>query len=163
LYSRLSPVAPVQPANTTIREGTVFSWGAFPFTFSAFSVGYSYGPSLLELHDGLPLQVALHYWPELLPAAVVFGVLAIPGLVTLWRARARFLFFTGLSPLPLLCVTYFSLRNFKVFNPRYVSSGMAGYYLILLAGWGALSSTWRRVAAVAVLAMWGWSLGNHYF
>jgi uncharacterized membrane protein len=163
LYSRLSPVSPVQPANTTIREGTVFSWGAFPFTFSAFSVGYSYGPSLQELHDGSPLQVVLRYWPELMPAALVFGVLAITGLVTLWRDRARFVFCTGLSVLPLLCVTYFSLRNFKVFNPRYVSSGIAGYYLILLAGWGALSQAPRRVAAVLVLAIWGWSLGNHYF
>jgi hypothetical protein len=141
----------------------VFSWGAFPFTFSAFSVGYSFGPSLLELHDGSPYAVALRYWPELLSAAIVFGALAVWGLVALWRDRERFVFCTGLVLLPLLSVTYFSLRNFKVFNPRYVSSGIAGYFLILLAGWGALSPALRRVATVVVLGMWAWSLGNHYF
>jgi uncharacterized membrane protein len=163
LYSRLSPISPVQPANTTIREGTVFSWGAFPFTFSAFSVGYSFGPSLLELHDGSPLAVALRHWLELLLAAVVFGALAVSGLVALWRERERLVFCAGLLLLPLLCVTYFSLRNFKVFNPRYVSSGLAGYYLILLAGWAAFPQAARRVAAVSVLALWGWSLGHYYF
>jgi hypothetical protein len=156
-------MAPVQPANTTIREGMVFSWGAFPFTFSAFSVGYSFGPSLLELHDGSPYAVALRYWPELLSAAIVFGALGVWGLVALWRDRGRFVFCTGLVLLPLLCVTYFSLRNFKVFNPRYVSSGIAGYYLILLAGWGAFPPALKRAATVVVLTMWAWSLGNHYF
>ena len=163
LYARLSPLSPVEPANTTIREGMIFSWGAFPFTFSAFSVGYSFGPSLLELHDGSPFAVALRHWPELLAAALVFGVLAVAGLVALWRDRARFFFCTGLLLLPLLCVTYFSLRNFKVFNPRYVSSGIAGYYLILLAGWGKFPPAVRRLLAVLVLAIWGWSLGHHYF
>lgn len=163
LYSRLSPISPVQPANTTIREGTVFSWGAFPFTFSAFSVGYSFGPSLLELHDGSPYAVALRHWPELLPAAIVFGALAVAGLVALWKDRERFVFCTGLLLLPLVFVTYFSLRNFKVFNPRYVSSGIAGYYLILLAGWGSFSPAVRRVVAVIVLVMWAWSLESHYF
>jgi len=163
LYSRLAPMSPVQPANTTIREGTIFSWGAYPFTFSAFSVGYSFGPSLLELHDGSPYQVAMRYWPWLLPMAIVFAVLALAGVLALWRDRSRLVFCAGLVILPLVCVTYFSLRNFKVFNPRYVSSGIAGYYLILLAGWAFLPPAWRRVATVLVLAMWGWSLGHHYF
>src|SRR5262249_8708083 len=151
LYSRLSPMSPVQPANTTIREGMIFSWGAYPFTFSAFSVGYSFGPSLLELHDGSPYQVAMRYWPWLLPMAIVLAALAILGLMALWRDRARLLFCAGLVILPLLCVTYFSLRNFKVFNPRYVSSGIAGYFLILLAGWAALPKAWRRLTAALVL------------
>ena len=163
LYSRLAPLSPVQPANTTIREGTIFSWGAFPFTFSAFSVGYSFGPSLLELHEKSPLAVALRYLPELLPAAIVFAVLAVAGVRALARDRARLFFCGGLVLLPLLFVTYFSLRNFKVFNPRYISSGIAGYYLVLLAGWGSFSPATRRVLAVIVLVLWTWSLGNHYF
>src|SRR5258705_851347 len=92
LYSRLSPLSPVQAANTTIREGMVFSWGAFPFTFSAFSVGYSFGPSLLELHDGSPYAVALPYWPELLSAAIVFRALAVWGLVAFGRNGAGSMF-----------------------------------------------------------------------
>ena len=162
-WERLSPAGPALPANTTIREGTIFSWGAYPFTFSAFSVGYSYGPPLMELHLDSPLRAALPYWPLLLPAALLFAGLTIAGLRALWPDRARLVFCTGLVLLPLLFVTYFSLRNFKVFNPRYVSSGIAGYYLILLAGWGSLSDGWRRATAVLVLAMWAWSLAHHYF
>lgn len=161
--SRLVPGREIPVAEEMLRDETTFSWGAYPFTFWVFTVGYTLGPSLYELHEGSPWRAALAHWPALLAVVVVFGGLALAGAWSL-RRRPAVLFFAGaLVLVPLACVTYLSLHNFKPFNPRYVSSGIAGYLLFLVAGWTSLGTRARYAAAAAVIVLWGWALGNLYF
>jgi hypothetical protein len=121
------------------------------------------GPTLESLHLVTPTAAALRHWPAVLLTAAVFGGVAGVGLRQIVRWSASLLYALALLALPLAAVTYFALQNFKPFNPRYTASGIAGYYLLLLAGWLALSRPWRRLAAAAVLALWAWSLADWYF
>jgi hypothetical protein len=160
---RLAPGRPVLPGETPLRGATTFSWGALPFSLYAFSVGYTLGPTLRELHVGSPWRAALAHWPAIAAAAALFGWLSVRGVAVLARRRASLALALGAVLVPVVCVTYFALQNFKVFNARYVAAGLAGYYIVLLAGWLGLSRRARAVAAVVGLALWGLSLSNHYF
>jgi uncharacterized membrane protein len=162
-WQRLEPGREALPGEIPLRGATTFSWGAHPFTLYVFSVGYTLGPTLRELHVASPWRVGLAHWPVVAAAVALFGALAVRGLVALARRRATLALALGVVLVPAACVTYFALQNFKVFNARYLSAGLAGYYLVLLAGWLGLSRRARAVAAVLVLGLWGLSLANHYF
>jgi uncharacterized membrane protein len=162
-WSRLMPAREVIPGEAPLRGATTFTLGAYPFTFSSFSVGYTLGPSLHELHVASPWRVALGYWHLLVPAAIVFALLTLRGIAALIRSPYRLLFVVGLILLPLLGVTYAAVQNYKVFNPRYVSAGISGFYLLLVAGWLAFGPRLRAWVTLAVLLLWGVSLWNYYF
>lgn len=162
-WHRLIPGREALPAETPLRAGTTFSPGAYPFTLSVFSLGYTLGPTLSELHGKTPWRAALAYWPTLSLGVLVFGWLAVRGLGRMARDPDRLALALALLLVPVACVTYFALQNFKVFNPRYVASGLAGYYLILVAGWLTLGRRARLYAGAGILALWGFSLANLYF
>ena len=83
LWERLSPIGPPLPANTTIREGTIFSWGALSVHPLRLFGRLLVRAPLMDLHLDSPMRVALPYWPMLLPAACCSGGLSLA------RAAAR--------------------------------------------------------------------------
>ena len=161
--SRLVPGREIPAEEQLLRAETTFSPGAYPFTFWVFTVGYTLGPSLYELHVESPWRAALRHSPELIAGVLVFGGLALYGLWSLRRRPSSLVLAAALLGLPLLAVTYLSLHNFKPFNPRYAAAGISGYYLFLVAGWIHLGVRARPLAAAAALALWAWSLGQLYF
>jgi hypothetical protein len=60
-------------------------------------------------------------------------------------------------------VSYFALRNFKVFHPRYIAVAFPGFLLVLAAAFAALGRRSRVAAGVVVGALWLASLQHHYF
>lgn len=161
-WHRLAPGREALPGEVPLRGASTFTWGAYPYTLWVFSLGYTLGPSLGELHVSSPWQAALAHWPVVLAGAAVFAWMGLRGLGALGRRPADLLLVLGLVLLPILFVTYFALQNFKPFNPRYVAAGLPAYYLLLLAGWLTLGRRRRRLAAVLVLCLWGGSLWHHY-
>ena len=160
---RLVPGREALPGEVPLRHGTTFTPMGYPFTAYVFSVGYTLGPPMSALHTSSPLRATLAYWPVLVPSALLFGWLGLSGLWGL-RHRPRALWLSlAIVLVPTILVTYFAMQNFKVFNPRYVSSGLAGYYLILVAGWLAQSSRGRLVATAGVVGLWGGSLLHLYY
>lgn len=160
---RLVPGRDALPGEVPLRHGTTFTPMGYPFTAYVFSVGYTLGPPMSALHTSAPLRATFAYWPVLVPSALLFGWLGLSGLWAL-RRRPRALWLTlAVVLVPTILVTYFAVQNFKVFNPRYVSSGLAGYYLILVAGWLAQNARARLVTATGIALLWSYSLLHLYF
>lgn len=160
---RLVPLREELPGETPLRGATTFSPMGYPFTLYVFSVGYTMGPPMSALHTGSPLRAVLDFWPVVVPAGLVFAGLGIAGIWGLRRYPRSLVLSLALVLVPALLVTYFAVQNFKVFNPRYVSSGLGGYYLLLVAGWLTLRPPGRWLTATVVGALWAGSLLHLYY
>jgi 4-amino-4-deoxy-L-arabinose transferase-like glycosyltransferase len=161
-WERLNPSRVVAGDESPLRGLTTFHVGALPFAAYTFSVGYSLGPSLRELRAGAPIAALAQHAPTVAVAAVVFGSLAFLGIRALKRRR-RLGDAVAWLVLPALLVSYLALQNFKVFHPRYLAVAMPGYLLLLSAALADLRPRARALAALAIGALWGVSLWNHYF
>jgi uncharacterized membrane protein len=158
--------AVVDVADSGARLG--FSWMAVPYTFFAYSAGYSLGPSLADLHEERSVAFLFHFLPSIAAVGLLFGTLLIVGI---WAVYKQFSLSTlllcvlGLT-IPLGGLTVLSLLTRFAFNARYTIVALP--YFCLLVGAG-LAFLWYRkppVGAVATLALVGLcilSLGNHFF
>ena len=139
-----------------LRGETTFSVFALPYTFFVFSEGYSLGPSLSELHGRAGLAAVSGYSSVLVPAAIGFSLALVLGIVSLRRRRALLLLLGVWILIPLAVVSFFAVKNFKPFNPRYVMMCYPAY-LILVAeglrpGRGALKGPMLKVSLIRFAA-----------
>ncbi len=153
------------PADELLRGESTFSWLGLPYTFFVFLAGYTLGPTLVELHDAPRWVTVLPHLGTLVPLALGAIVLAIAGLSAMRREPAlRGLILLSIA-VPLLGVTLLSLRNAKVFHPRYVALALPFLLTLLGAGFAHLRATRRSLgyaAAFLVMAPSLVSLGNYY-
>ena len=161
-WKRLHPARAAAVGEAPLRGSTTYHLAAVPFALHALAVGYTLGPSLRELHGGAPSAAVTRHLPELAAVTLVFGVLGIAGLVALARRRRLLDVLLGFG-VPVLVVSFFALRNFKVFNPRYLAVCAPLFLLVLAAGLAGLRRPLRIVAAAAVALLWTASLAHHYF
>lgn len=161
-WSRLRPEREAAAGETPLRGETTFHAAAVPFALHAFAVGYTIGPSLRELRAHAGTATLRRHAPELAFTALVFGALGWAGIVALAR-RGRladtFLWLVA----PGLLVSYFAAQNFKVFHPRYLTVSLPCVLLVVVAAFSDLGPRARRLLGVAVAALWGISLYQHYF
>jgi hypothetical protein len=92
----------------------------------------------------------------------VFGTLTVLGVRALRRRRRLGEALLWLL-VPALLVSYFALQNFKVFHPRYLAVALPAYLALLAAALADLPPRRRVGFAAAVVLVWGYSLGHHYF
>ncbi len=161
-WQRLHPAREAPAEEAPLRPGSTFHAGAIPFALHAQAVGYTLGPPLRELRGGGAGAAVARHLPELAAVTLVFGVLGVAGLVGI-RRRRRLLDLLLAVGFPLLVVSLFALRNFKVFHPRYVAVAAPFLLLVVAAGLVTLRRPVRVAAALAVAALWIASLGQHYF
>lgn len=138
----------VVPSGEKLRGETSAPLEGIPYTYYVFSVGYSYGPSLRELHilsREMDLAVLKPHLAPIAYAALAFGIVACLGAARLFRQGFRGRYFLVLAILPLLLTYGVSLRNLKVFNPRYASAAMPAYLVVLAEG---LNGNRRRSIAL---------------
>jgi len=153
------------PVDELLRGESTFSWLGLPYTFFVFLAGYSLGPSLVELHDAPRWTTVLPHLGTIAPLALGAAMLALAGLSAMKRTpstRGLILFSIAV---PLLGVTLMSLRNAKVFHPRYVALALPFLLALLGAGFAQLRATRRSLAWVAALLVVVpslVSLGNYY-
>jgi uncharacterized membrane protein len=152
---------PVPLETGTARE---LSAATIPYTFFAFSSGFSIGPSVEELHLSRELPVILEDIASLAPLTLFFGTLFIIGAVELWRK-------TGVAALvflwiitPIIGVLFFAVTTEVAYNVRYACAALPAYIFVLAAS----AVTFRRPAVKiivlgALLATNGLSLANYYF
>ena len=161
-WHRLHPGGAPQSSATPLRGSTTFHPAAVPFTAYSFAVGYTLGPSLRELRADSSAGALLRHAPAIAAVALVFGPLGILGVRALRRRRkiGEVALWLGL---PILVVSYFALRNFKVFHPRYLAVVYPCFVLLLAVALADLGPRARRAVAAAIGLLWAVSLHHHYF
>lgn len=144
-----------------LRSAGAFRAAAVPFALHAFAVGYTLGPSLRELRAAPGLATLRAHALELAVTGALFLWLGLVGLRGVARRRrlGDVLVWGGV---PLLLVSWFALQNFKVFHPRYLAVCVPAFLLVIAAAFAELAPRARRVAALALAAVWGASLWNLY-
>jgi len=151
------------PASERIRGGTTAPAAGIPYTYYTFAVGFSYGPSLRELHQmdktGLTPLLRPHL-PAIAWAFAAFGAAAALGAMRLYRAGWAGRTWLVLAIVPLLLTWAVSLRNVKVFNPRYAAAAFPPFITVVAAGVASPRSRWASgllflaLAAPAAASTW---------
>ncbi len=144
-----------------LRGETNFAPLALPYTFYALLAGFSLGPSLAELHWGPAAAIRSHLPVLALAGLFLIGALG-SGFVVSGKRR-------GVEWLLILVVvlglaSFLAIRNFKVYNVRYVS--MVWPLLMLLVAWGAVKfplAPLRRTLVLAIPIIFASSLAQHYW
>jgi uncharacterized membrane protein len=145
-----------------------FSWMAVPYTFFAYSIGYSLGPGVADLHEQRGMAFLSEFLPSIAAVGLLFGTLLVIGVWAVYKQCSRkvlLLCLLGLAvPLAGLCVL--SLLTRFTFNARYTIVALPYFSLLLGA---ALALLWQRqppVGAIATLALVGLctlSLRQYFF
>lgn len=159
-WKRLHPARPV--TTEALRHGPAITLAAYPFTFHAFAVGYTLGPSIREMRTRGAAQAVRHHLPELAWTGALF--LLLGGLAVRAAVRRKAVLTALLAiAVPTLFVSYGALQNFKVYHPRYVAVSFPFLIALLAAGLADLKPRARAVLAGAVALTWLVSLQHHFF
>ena len=138
---------------------------SFPYTFFAFSLGFSYGPSVAELHRSTTLATVQPYLAEILPALLLFTAIFVVGLRSLWQKRDRLAFLLLYLFVPIGGAYLVSMVWPQIsYNVRYVSQALPAYGFVLTR---ALLVSRRKIIRWALIAclliFTGVSMYNHYY
>jgi mannosyltransferase len=144
------------------REFTVM---ALPYTFFAFSTGFSLGPSLQELHVSRSSATIWRHAFTLSVASLLFGSLWLVGFAALWRQPDTGRFLDLWLAIPIVGVFGISaLIPAMAYNVRYVAMALPAYCFILAAGIARFRRPTVQIALMAaVLLVNGLSLANYYY
>ena len=139
--------------------------GTIPYTFFAFSVGFSIGPSLQELHEARSINALLNYGHIIVLVAVLFASLFVIGLNRLSRhSDAGWFLFLWLGVPIIGAFAVASMTTYHVYNTRYVALALPAYLIILAAGLTSIRRAPVQIALfVGLLFVNGISLYNYYF
>jgi len=136
-----------------------------PYTFFAFSLGFSYGPSVAELHRSLSLATVRPYLTQVVPAFFLFSAIFVMGVRSLWREREQLAFLLLYLIVPIVGACLVSLLWPRAsYNVRYVSAALTGFILILARGLLVPRYQivrWTLMAFVLMVTLL--SVHNHYY
>ncbi|MFO7607725.1 MAG: glycosyltransferase family 39 protein [Candidatus Krumholzibacteriia bacterium] len=151
-------IVPGAATGEALRGETTFAPLALPYTLFTFFFGFSYGPSLRELHQPDRLQAVRDAWPWLAAGGLpvlVGAVAAVGGLRRRWPLLLWIV-------VPALALLVLALRNVKPWNPRYLAVA-APWALALVAAGLVRLPRWPGTALTALLcAATLVSLGNSW-
>jgi hypothetical protein len=162
-----TPVRPGQlDTGERLRGDTTFRAESIPYSAFAYSVGFTLGPSLRELHEAPSIsRVLSRYGAAVAWVGVVFGTLAVLGVV---RGARRYGRWAVVEPLfyiaiPLFATLALNWQNAKAFNVRYVLVGLPMYVALVAVGISSLERRRGWWAGGLVLATCAASLWHYYF
>jgi len=137
---------------------------SLPYTLFAFSVGYSLGPSVADLHRSWQVPALLPHLGVVVLTAFAFGVALVAGLVSLPSRLGRHgLLVVSLLTFPVLLPMGVTLFTRVDFNARYAILAFPAYLIVVATGLLSLRRTALRLllGSVMFLLMLA-SLFNHY-
>ena len=141
-------------------ELTLNIW-SYPYALYAFSAGYSFGPSLRELHEVYSAMSLLgFYWREMALVGFLFGGLALAGM---WKARRRnrLSLFLSVILTTVILTTIAAAFNIKVFNIRYMMASFPVYLAVIVYGLPAAKVPRILLVAAVCAVMIGSSWNYH--
>ena len=137
----------------------------FPYTYYAFTNGYSLGPTIRELRD-FSLSVLIPYLPIIIPIALVVTLLAVFGLRSLWRSsrdQCSFIVLWAVLPVLMAVMVPIIVRS-MTYNVRYVIFSVPPFLYILAQGVVFLRRYYIGVVLLLIVVVFNsWSLYNNYF
>ncbi len=145
-----------------LKGGAPLSVMALPYSFFVYSVGYSLGPPVRDLQTraGQAVRENAHW---VLLTLVVFAIPFIAGFRRLAMENQGLLVLLLLSVgIPLLAVSFLSVRNIKVFTPRYALVCLPAYGLVIGRGLADLSRGRMKFIVFVLAALLGVSIFNYY-
>jgi 4-amino-4-deoxy-L-arabinose transferase-like glycosyltransferase len=167
---RVSPeslgAAAVVGAKAPFRAG--FSWQSVPYTFFAYSSGFSLGPSVAELHGNRGLGFIMQFGPEISMIAVVFGavfLIGVPALNRSFGSRSAIFCLLGLC-FPIFGTLLYALVPGATYNVRYTIVGFPYFCIFLGAGLIQLFRRYRPAGVaflLGIFAISSTSLANHFY
>jgi hypothetical protein len=122
------------PVDERLRGELTLNIWSYPYTLYAFSAGYSFGPSLRELHEVYSAVSLLGaYWREMALVGLLFGGLAAVGL---WKAGrgGKLSLFLSVILTTVVLTTVTAAFNIKVFNIRYMMASFPVYLAVIAYG-----------------------------
>lgn len=135
--------------------------GYVPFTYS---VGYSVGPSIAELHESLALRQLIPYWWILLPIFIIFSLTFMNGLLFIRKYPEKFLLVILLLLVPIISVIMLVLVKNMPLNVRYTLTAFPAFIVILSLGIAGFKSKMTRfIICLLVVLAFAYSLNNYYF
>ncbi|UCH82911.1 MAG: glycosyltransferase family 39 protein [Candidatus Latescibacterota bacterium] len=160
----VTPVKPGEIVDTQrLRGETTITASAIPYLFYTFSVGYSLGPSLRDLHRSPELSAVIgKYWLPILWVAVLFGALFAAGWWRLVRSDLPWIQVALYLLVPLGLVLILCWQNAKAFNVRYLLVSLPVYLCVIAVGVQALGTRVKNAATVLVVGTMVVSLGLYY-
>jgi len=145
-----------------LRGGAPFTLMALPYSFFVYSVGYSLGPPVRDLQTraGQAVRENIHW---ILLTLVVFAVPFLVGFRRLAAENQGLLVLLLLSlGVPLLAVSILSVRNIKVFTPRYALVCLPAYALIVGRGLADISRGRLKFLVFVFAGLLSVSLFNYF-
>jgi hypothetical protein len=151
-----------------VGERLGFSWLALPYTFFAYSAGFSLGPSVAELHEERGITFLLQFLPSIAVVGTLYGALLIIGIRAVYKQfspQSVLLCLLGLG-IPFTVLIVLSLLTRFTFNARYTI--VAFPYFCLFVG-AALAFLWYRrsllgaVTSLMLIGLCAVSLVNHFY
>jgi uncharacterized membrane protein len=135
--------------------------GYIPFTFS---VGYSVGPSISELHESLALNQLVPHALLLAPLLLVFGATFTNGLRFLRRHGQKFLLLILLLIVPIISVITLSMVSKMPLNVRYTMTAFPSFILLVGSGIAGFEDKRTKIVVLALIVLASaYSLYNYYF
>jgi mannosyltransferase len=132
------------------------------YTAWAFATGYSLGPSLLELREGMQ-GLKLYLW-LIVPIMLLLGAIAVLGARTIWRDhRATFWLLVAWIVGPIAFAVAGAITTAHPYNVRYAILAMPAALVLLGSGLLALKPLPIKIlSSLAVIAMSATGLINYY-
>jgi hypothetical protein len=135
-----------------------------PYTFFAFSTGFSQGPSVRELHISRSPALLLSHAPTLVGCGILFGGLFLVGLTAIRRHPEVRKFLILWMCIPLAGVLVMTVITNLGYNVRYVAMTFPVYVMILAVGIARFRRLWfQLILMAAVLGSNSLALANYYF
>ena len=135
-----------------------------PYTFFAFSTGFSLGPPPREVYADRSFAPLVPYAPMLLVLSILYGSLLLSGLVALGEQRDARFFLVLWIGVPILGVFGIAKLVNVFYDVRYVAMALPAYVLLLAAGMVRFRRFGVQMMLIgAVLAVHGAALANYYF
>jgi mannosyltransferase len=150
------------PPTVTANANYHFQLEHLGYTFWAFGTGYSLGPSLLELREGM---VGVRpYVGLILPLLGGLLLLAVIGGRRLWCTQRRgWWFCAAWIGVPIGSAVLGALLTAHPYNVRYAMLAAPGFLVLCAVGVTALPWRWSRYAAALILlVVQGTALFNYY-
>lgn len=155
------------PRTYTGSASSGFSWEVLPYTFFAYSAGFSLGPTVAELHEDRSVGFLLQFLPLILAVGIIIGTLLVSGMWALYKNYGVrcFVFFLLALVVPLGGAAFFSFMPKGLFNVRYTIMAFPAFCMFVGT---AVAIAYRKnqfvgmVALLAVLSISTASLVNHF-